>query len=875
KIFRDRYWPKPDTFVFERNEFYSKFPFYAYKNDDEKQSWKVEKKLKTIDFDTHNKEEYKLKLPAGEYKLILNFDDPSGKKIKIERFASVYSDSKNPANTLLLTETDKEEYQPPSGAKIKWQSAIPGLNVYYSIWRRGHNQIGKQWANIDKSNDITIKILEEHRGDVIVVNSYVYNNRFYQDSKRISVPWSNKQLKYEYMSFRSNLYPGQDEEWRIKIKGDKADKMIGEVLASMYDASLDKIYKQDWQQSIYYPYANGHYPRYFGFNQGYARYYSHFDPINYDIAKYQRQFRRLNWFGFYVGSYGGRPMYDEVRVRNAKMSSANMNIEVSMASPPPPPPSAGNEEELSRNHSSVLNKESKIDTSDDNNEVQLRTNLNETVFFYPDVITDKEGNFVLKFKMNDALTKWKLRMFAHTKDLKFGYDEKEIVTQKELMITPNNPRFVREGDKLNFNARIDNLTEEKLAGQSWVELYDAETMKPIDMTFLKGQKNIEFDIDKKGSSLVSWEMQFPNNVSNLLIYRFYAKAGDYRDAEEGFLPILTNQKLVTETLPLWVKGHQSKEFVFKSLKNSKGKDLKNISFTIEATSHPVWLAIQSLPYLKNVDCENSISYTNALFSNLLAKKITDDNPKIKRVFEKWNNAKNEIDKEALLSNLSKNQELKNILLEETPWVLDAIDEEQQKRNIALLFDLNQVRNEKNMFVRKLKAIQNPDGGFPWFQSGRSSRYITQYIVETFGRMKQLGLLKNERQIDNILKQAIRFVNEDVVREYKKLLDLAAKGKIDLDKNHLGSLTIHYMYAIQFYPEIKKSKELQEAYDYYFGQAKKYWLDRPLYLKGMLALVLHRDGESGIAKEVLKAADEQSIISDELGMYWKSYHGYHW
>jgi len=711
----------------------------------------------------------------------------------------------------------------------------------------------------------------------VVNNTYVYNNRFYEDSKRISVPWSNKQLKFEYTSFRSKLYPGQDEEWRIKISGEKADKVVGEVLAGMYDASLDKIYKSGWQKAIYYPFASGDYTNFYGFSRGYTHYYTSYDHRRVILSNYQKVFRKLNWFGFYVGSrYGGGVMYERSAPLRAKKESGIVYATQDIS----PREDDGEmnavkKAEYKVNNNAISDNLDNMNKNEPEESVQLRTNLNETVFFYPNIVTDKDGNFVLKFKMNDALTKWKLRMFAHTKDLKYAYDEKEIVTQKELMITPNNPRFVREGDKLTFNARIDNLTENKLNGEAWVELYDAETMKPLEKSFLKGQKNIKFDIDEKGSALVSWDMQFPKNVSNLLIYRFYAKAGDYSDAEEGFLPVLTNQKLVTETMPLWVKGNETREFVFKSLKNSKGKDLKNISFTIEATSHPVWLAIQSLPYLKDVSCENSISYTNALFSNLLAKKITEDNPKIKRVFDKWKNAKTGADKDALLSNLSKNQELKNILLEETPWVLDAIDEEQQKRNIALLFDLNQVRNDKYAFVRKLKAIQNPDGGFPWFQSGRSNRYITQYIVETFGRMKKLGLLNNEREINNILKPAINYVNNDVVKQYKHLLELAAQGKVDLEKNHLGSLMIHYMYAIQFYPEINKNKDLQEAYDYYFGQAKKYWLDRPLYLKGMLSLILHRGEETGIAKEILRAAEEQSIISDELGMYWKSYHGYHW
>ena len=879
-FYKSRFWSKPDTFIYSKAEFQKEFPYFAYKNEDEPKYWSVEKTVKTIDFDTGNKEKYTVDLPVGEYKIVLNFDDPSGKNIKLEQFSSVYSSAKNPVKTILLTETDKEKYIPTTSAKIRWQSAIKNLNVYYNLWKGNSDLFGKNWLNLSNSKAITIKILDEHKGGIVVENTFVYNNRFYNETKTINVPWEDKELKFEYLSFRSKLYPGQDEEWKIKISGKNGDKVLGEILTNMYDASLDKIYKQDWQKSINYPVVDYNYTNSYGFNTSNARYLYIRDWRDHHTDRYQKIYRRLNWFGFHVSSNYGIDMYiaDGVSMRSEVKMSKKMNMSaapsaVSLESVEirdGATPNYYDPEGVTSNDSTESDK-----SQDSQEEVQLRTNLNETVFFFPDIITDKDGNFILKFKMNDALTKWKLRMFAHTKDLKFGYSEKEIITQKELMITPNNPRFVREGDELTFKAKIDNLTDKSLDGTVWVELYDAENMKPLETIFLKGEKIKSFSTDPKGSALVSWKLKFPKNVSNLLIYRFYAKAGDFSDAEEGILPVLTNQKLVTETMPLWVKGRETKTFTFKSLANSTGKDLKNINFTIEATSHPIWLAIQSLPYLDNVSCENSISYTNALFSNLLAKKITDDNPKIKRIFDKWSKAKTNADKDALLSNLSKNQELKNILLEETPWVLDAIDEEQQKRNIALLFDLNQVRNNKNAFIRKLKGIQNSDGGFPWFVRGKSSRYITQYIIETFGRMKKLRLINGERELDRILNDAIDFVNRDVVKDYKKMLELAAEGKIDLEKNHLGSLMIHYMYAIQFYSDYRMNEDLQKAYDYYFGQAKKYWLDRPLYLKGMLALVLHRGDETSIAKEVLRAAEEQSITDEELGMYWKSYHGYHW
>lgn len=233
--------------------------------------------------------------------------------------------------------------------------------------------------------------------------------------------------------------------------------------------------------------------------------------------------------------------------------------------------------------------------------------------------------------------------------------KKKVITQKDLMVTPNNPRFVRKGDQLKFNVKIENLSDIPFTGSGWVELFDATNMQPVDK--LSADANIKtFSIGGRNSSVISWNMNFDKDIPELIIYRFYARSGEYSDAEEGFLPVLTNQKIVTESLPLWVSGNETRSFTLQSLKNSAGKDLKNLNYTIESTSHPVWICIQSLPYLKDVKCENTISLTDALFSNMLAKKITDENPQIKRVFEKWQRSGNEINKDALSSSLRKNQE---------------------------------------------------------------------------------------------------------------------------------------------------------------------------------------------------------------------------
>jgi hypothetical protein len=882
-FFRDRYWSKPDTFIYSRDEFYQRFPNYAYKNDDDKKYWDIDFKTTEFEFNTEKNEKYSQQLKDGEYKIVLDYKDPDGKIISIDKYVSVYSEKKMPSNELLLAYSDKEEYDVPSSLKIKWQSLNDNFKVFTSTWKRNNELIDSKWINVNKtlSNDIALK--EDHRGGIIVSNTFIYNNRFYEKTTLINVPWSNKQLSFEYINFRSKLYPGQNEEWKIMVKGEKAENFVTEILAGMYDASLDKIYQTDWIKHINYPTVS-HRPVYgYGFNQSSSiilypdGYFDRYYPDTY------KSYRNINWFGFNVyeqfeysdmvlrsAGNEGNVRYKKGRIAGAEVPEA---LEMDAAKPSHPRNGGGNDISVSENI--AIDKEGKKAEEPDKTRIQLRSNLNETVFFYPVIKTDEKGNFILSFKMNEALTKWKLRFFAHTKDLKFGYDEKEIITQKDLMVTPNNPRFVRKGDKLKFNLKIENLTDRTLTGNAWVELIDASTMQPIDKLTLSDLSLKNFSLTGKNSTTAHWEMNFNKDVPDLIIYRFYARSGDFSDAEEGYLPVLTNQKLVTESLPLWVRGNETRSFTLQSLKNLSGKELKNISYTIESTSNPVWICIQSLPYLKDIKCENTVSLSDALFSNILAAKIVKENPQIKRVFEKWQKSSGDINQEALISSLSKNQELKNIILEETPWILDAMGEEDQKRNIALLFDLNQVSNDRKNLVLKLASHQNPDGGFPWFIGGRSSRYISQYVLETFGKLRKIGAMDDDTEIDNILAKALMYVNEEVIRDYLKLLELSAKKQIDLEKSNISSLDIHYLYMLQFYPKTDIKGDLGNAVNYYTGQIKKYWIDQPIYLKAMIALILNRADDKKTSASIVKALEEQSVYSEELGRYWKAYHGYNW
>ncbi|HEY4787905.1 MAG TPA: alpha-2-macroglobulin family protein, partial [Bacteroidales bacterium] len=460
--------------------------------------------------------------------------------------------------------------------------------------------------------------------------------------------------------------------------------------------------------------------------------------------------------------------------------------------------------------------------------IQARTNLNETAFFYPQLQTDEHGDVLINFTIPEALTRWKMLGFAHTKDLSYGFTEKELVTQKDLMVTPNAPRFFRENDTMTFTSKITSLSDMDLAGSAQLMLFDALTMKPIDnqMHNLKAQQT--FSVKKGESTNLNWDIVIPAGLQ-AVTYRVVAQAGKFSDGEESSLPVLTNSMLVTETLPLPVKGRQTKTYTLDKLLHNTSATLRNNKLTLEFTSNPAWYAIQALPYLMEYPYECAEQTFSRFYANSIASHIANSNPRIKQVFDSWRN----ITPDALLSNLEKNQELKGLLLEETPWVLDAKNESERKRNVALLFDLNRMSNELDRALDKLQKLQVSNGGWPWFEGMPDNRYITQHIVCGMGKLDHLGItdIRTDNKTWSMVTRALAYIDDRIAEDYKELVKLDKAGKLKLSDNHLDYTQIHYLYTRSFFMDVPMNGEAKEALQYYIGQARKYWLTNNIYMQG--------------------------------------------
>lgn len=500
-------------------------------------------------------------------------------------------------------------------------------------------------------------------------------------------------------------------------------------------------------------------------------------------------------------------------------------------------------------------------------EVKARKNLSETAFFFPQLRTDEKGNLKFSFTSPEALTQWKLRLFAHNKKAAAAYFENYVVTQKDLMVLPNVPRFLREKDTIIITSKISNITTDPKTGIAMLQLFDATTMEPVDAKMINTDNIKNFSIKANGNTTVSWKLFVPEGLQGVQ-YKIVAKAGDFSDGEENILPVLTNNILVTESIPLWVRSHIQKEYTFENFKNNQSTTLKNHLLTLEYTSNPAWYAIQSLPYLMEYEHECAEQTFSRYYAHVLANEIIISNPKIAAIFEAWRKSGKPVSK------LEQNEELKSLILAETPWVKNAESEEEQKKNLALLFDLEKMKTDIDDNFEKLDKKQSPTGGFAWFNGGNDNEYITRHIVAGLGHLEKLKVSnQNSQNLKRITAKAVPFIDGKFLSRERNL-ETKKKNKI---WNYDTYADLHFLYARSFYLETYPIKDsLKKTVQKHIDYTKKDWLQYSLYEKAMASLVLNRFGEKETAVKILASLKETAINNDENGMYWiNNKAGWYW
>lgn len=860
RLLNPRQWETPDFYTIPKEEFIKQFPHAPYKDEDNLDS-RNKSLISSNSFTLYGKapipESLFTNIDPGQYFISVVGMDAEGNTIETGKYITIYSpNSKNlPSNLINFKALSKTKAEPGESIFLTIGSATKKAKILYEIVN-GVEIVERNWVKINNSQKtIEIPIKESYRGNFTVNTTMIKFNRLYSASNKITVPFTNKKLDIKLNTYRNFLTPGSKEEWSVVITDYQNNKVATNLLAGMYDAALDIYKENNWGLNLYYDKSS--YSRWES-NQFTAIHSSYLFDKDIDYIKTQIvKYPTINWFGYPLY---GNTLYkiSSSNMRGGRAETLTMNIDGVQID------QEDEEAEPTNNTTSETYTPKK-----ENTVVPLRKNFNETAFFYPQLHTNNNGEVKFSFTSPDALTEWKIQLLAYTNDLSTGSFETTIKSKKDLMVIPNLPRFIRTGDTIEFTAKVTNFTEEDIITKTDIEFFNPVTDEKLDL-LVNSTKVKNSNIKALQSISLSWRIAAPE-TAGLLAYRIKSQTDKFSDGEEKMFPVLTNRILVTTTMPIHIGGKSSKHFSFNEVLESNSSTLKNINYTVEFTSNPAWYAIQAIPYLEENNSRSNLALFNRYYANAISSFIVNSNPKIKAVFESWKT----ITPDALISNLEKNQELKNILLEATPWILEAENDSEQKRRIGLLLDINRMANEKETILNKLQKEQLNSGAWPWFAGMPADRYTTQSIILNLAKLHSKGIIDlngNKRRL-SMAKKAVAYLDNEIEKRYLKLKN---KGEKTLSANNLSSYDIQYLYLrSELSKIIPIPTNAENAIDYFIDQSKKHWLKESNYLQGMIAQYLYTTGHRNESEAIVRSLQERSLFNKEMGMYWRSNKSFSW
>jgi hypothetical protein len=892
RLVRARLWEAPDRFIYTEKEWLDSFPHNVYRRETEKEGWEKGVKVWDATQSVNGTGDFGGgSMAPGWYVIEAATTDKSGREVKDLHYVELFDGKTGrPGSPEYGWNMDRAVVSEP-GKEVAVLSGSSATNVYVirSLERIGGPKVGSYMTssqyshfllnNEQKASSWTIG--EKDRGGFGVLDVFIKDNRRYTQWTLVRVPWTNKELEIHYGSFRDKTEPGSKEQWQLKISGRQKEKVVAEVLTAMYDASLDQFVphrwyipspfmslsdKLDWTDWNNFRVVNTQgvdyeRPKTFRYSKTYDELLQPETVLDQRIMVGAGTVRPMRFRGNQF-----QPVYKDANpdARHMKLPGVQNDLRDNTFAADSIVFIAGAMKRYVVAPAPVPDVQAAVNP---------RKDFRETAFFFPDLLTDSAGNVSFSFTMPEAATSWKWMTLAGTRDAAFGYSEQTVVTQKQLMVEPNAPRFLREGDKIELPVKVINMTDSELTGQMSLQLTDPTTGQTADGWFVNRQPNQYFTVGPKQSAVVAFPLDIPYQYNRPLTYKVVAEARSYSDGEEATLPVVSNRLLVTESLPLNMPGEGTRKFTFdKLLKSGSSETLNNHALTVEFTANPAWYAVQSLPYLLEHASECSEQVFSRVYANALASKIANASPRLQQVFARWRDE----DTTQLLSNLEKNEELKTVLLAETPWVLAGKTESQQKKAVAMLFDMNRMSKELEAAIDKLAGMQLPDGSFPWFAGGPGDRHITQYILTGIGHLQKLGAVPAAvaEKMNAIVKTALPWLDGRIVNDFKAGLGGGKAGVRVAD--WIGPFAIQYLYMRSLFSDIGVPGNVFPAMNYYRKKLRTGWVEQNKYMQGMIALALYRTGDVQTAKDIIASLKQNAIRDEEKGMYWKGMEGgYYW
>lgn len=891
---------------FSRAEFEQMFPMYDYMDSTADYTlWPVAKKV----FDGNGKttEEKPMSfgltgLKEGIYKFTAMMVTEQG-----DTLSSIYFREHEPYNSkqpvksrLIVDHLEKSTCYIGDTVHLRVGSRHKDVN-YLVLIRK--NKVLYKHELYKVSNgfvNINVPVTDSLVGGFIIEVAAIKENTFEYESWSIAVPYRHKALDVSFETFRDKLVPGTPERWTLRINEKQGGKpALANLMMTMYDASLDSYgygsigwYANIWGQS----YTSSVFSQ---INRNESDRYAYNKALNYKTVPDDYRFHILMLKkGIYSSSY----KYNNVRTLSkggANYRSSSRDVEVTT------------ELVVIENDAEIENELGFVDAADnaythelkevviaaqkasvvENGEAEtleeeampeeeilvhagsteeeeplhVRQNLSTLAFFKPTLRSDENGAVEVSFTAPDLLTKWNIRGLAWTTDMKQGSLSETAITQKPLMVVPNVPRFLRHGDTCVFSVKVSNMDDKEQEISVTLRMTNADGGRILPMIVGDTVRKITLRAGTSGE--VNFTLAVPRAPIFVANYRVVARGQGCSDGEQAPIPLLPSRQLVTESMAFYINGAGEKHYEMKHLTEldttASDFSLSTLGLTVDLTPNPIWMVMQSLPYVQQRQNPSNIYLANAIYTNSLSYAIVKNNPQIETIFREWENAatysSSFSNENAFISELDRNPDLKQTVMSETPWLRDANSEEQRHRDVARFFDNTTIKRQLTKDISRLLDAQRSDGGWSWINgSSYSSLYTTQYILKTFGLLQKQGVELDSRT-RRALNNAMDYIDRETYTYYKKYIKNRGYDVVNLD----------YLYVRSYYPDNKLSKSQKEAYDFFYNNAKKYNKDyQSLFTQAMLSVVFNRQGDKKLAVEMAKRIKEKALYSDEMGMYWR-------
>ncbi len=806
-------------------------------------------------------------VPSGRYRLTASAIDSLGHRVESTASFVLFSteDRRPPVHSPLFFHERKMEVAAGEEASFCLGTSFKDAWVWMDVFTGGKRVESRLLQLSDTLMCVEMPYLESYDESVTLLFNMLKGGELYSRTAFLKRTQPNRTLQMKWEVFRDRLRPGQEEEWRLVVTTPEGLPASAEMLALMYDASLDKLYPNRQSWGVFFtPQLDWRNVR---LNTASRLYLSPYFTIpDWKIPGWSFDCFCSPWLipqvieirdDALVVGYGSSRTPTLVRGTVLQKSASNalfnmkeeagLAVEVSYV-----PPTADD----------VLFEEEVVNTAETlQPDADLRTNFAETAFFYPQLRTNERGEVVVAFTLPQSLTRWNFRGYTHTKDMQTGLLEASVVSAKEFMLRPNLPRFFRMGDQAQVATTVSNLTEGTIKGRVTLQLFDPTTEKVI-LT-----RREKFEAEAGRNAAVSFAFDVDDRYP-LLGVRLTADGGNFSDGEQHVLPVLSNQEYVTETLTFDLKGNDACTLHLDTLFNRNSSTATQRRLTVEMTGNPAWMAIQALPSLTQPDGKNAISWAVAYYANTLAAAIAQSQPRIREVIEAWQASGQS--KETFLSRLEQNEDIKNMLLSETPWLAEATSDTERMQRLVQLFDANRQRNLTLSALIRLKELQGEDGAWSWYKGMGSSRDITTYIATLLVRLPLLTGSPLDADASAMKQCAFAYLHQEALKEYKRLREAERKGT---QITALSPDAFDYLYLLALDADAMKQAD-KEVHNYFLSLLPRQLTTASIQRKAQAAVILQAAGRQADAEAFEASLKEHLVQEKTMGAHFAFNDGYY-